>query len=211
MNCFCYFLAEKVTSVITGSVCWPEAWGVCGCHWQSLCASEHSHNRHRQHNTERWKRARHPWLWHGLHPNWCYHQCKTQENAVCWLKQVFKGLYWLNFNLSFHFYSSTKYGNSGGPLVNLVSVNEVLSSYYQLRIISRLKSTLSFQDLEKVIHAFITSRVDYCNSLYLGLPKSLLARLQMVQNAAARLLTGATKTCSHHSNFSVAPLASCLL
>ncbi len=35
--------------------------------------------------------------------------------------------------------------------------------------------------------------MDYCNSLYLGLPKSLLARLQMVQNAAARLLTGAKK------------------
>ncbi len=70
----------------------------------------------------------------------------------------------------------------------------VKNSYYQLRIISRLKSTLSFQDLEKVIHAFINSRLDYCNSLYLGLPKSLLARLQMVQNAAARLLTGAKKT-----------------
>ncbi len=62
-----------------------------------------------------------------------------------------------------------------------------------MRIISRLKSTLSFQDLEKVIHGFITSRLDYCNALYLGLPKSLLARLQMVQNAAARLLTGAKK------------------
>ncbi len=66
----------------------------------------------------------------------------------------------------------------------------VKNSYYQLRIISRLKSTLSFQDLEKVIHAFVTSRLDYCNSLYLGLPQSLLACLQMVQNAAARLLTG---------------------
>ncbi len=69
----------------------------------------------------------------------------------------------------------------------------VKNSYCQLRIISRLKSTLSFQDLEKVILAFITSRLDYCNALYLGLPKSLLARLQMVQNAAARLLTGAKK------------------
>ncbi len=69
----------------------------------------------------------------------------------------------------------------------------VKNSYYQLRIISRLKSTLSFQDLEKVIHAFITSRLDYCNSLYLGLPKSLLAHLPMVQNAAARLLTGAKR------------------
>ncbi len=69
----------------------------------------------------------------------------------------------------------------------------VKNSYYQLRIISRLKSSLSFQDLEIVIHAFITSRLDYCNSLYVGLPQSSLSRLQMVQNAAARLLNSTKK------------------
>ncbi len=36
--------------------------------------------------------------------------------------------------------------------------------------------------------------IDYCNSLYLGLPLSSIARLQIVQNAAARLLTRAKKT-----------------
>ncbi len=41
----------------------------------------------------------------------------------------------------------------------------VKNSYYNLRIISRLKWTLSFQDLEKVIHAFITSLMNYCNFL----------------------------------------------
>lgn len=52
------------------------------------------------------------------------------------------------------------------------------------------------KDLEIVIPAFITSRLDYCNSLYLGLPMSTVNRLHMVQNAAARLLTG-TKKCQH--------------
>ncbi len=44
-----------------------------------------------------------------------------------------------------------------------------------------------------MIHAFVSTRLDYCNSLYVGINQSSLARLQMVQNAAARLLTGVRK------------------
>lgn len=55
------------------------------------------------------------------------------------------------------------------------------------------KNILSSKDLETVIHAFISSRLDYCNSLYLGICHSSLSRLQLVQNAAARLLTGTRK------------------
>lgn len=40
-----------------------------------------------------------------------------------------------------------------------------------------------------VVHAFISSCLDYCNALYLGLSQSLILKLQLVQNAAARLLT----------------------
>ncbi len=57
-------------------------------------------------------------------------------------------------------------------------------------MISRLKPILSFKDLETVIHAFINLRLDYCNSLYVGICQRDLSRLQIVQNAAARLLTG---------------------
>ena len=39
------------------------------------------------------------------------------------------------------------------------------------------------------MHAFISSKLDHCNSLLHGLPKYLLARLQAVQNAAARVVT----------------------
>ena len=40
-----------------------------------------------------------------------------------------------------------------------------------------------------MIHATVTSRLDYCNSLYAGLPTTLTRRLQLVQNAAAQVLT----------------------
>ena len=73
-------------------------------------------------------------------------------------------------------------------------INSVVKNrFYQLRLISKVKSALSFKDLETVIHAFITSRLDYCNSLYDGLPQSSIARLQMVQNAAARILSSTRK------------------
>ncbi|KAF7655733.1 hypothetical protein LDENG_00051840, partial [Lucifuga dentata] len=40
------------------------------------------------------------------------------------------------------------------------------------------------------IRTFISSRLDYCNSLYVGINQSSLSHLQLVQNAAARLLIG---------------------
>src|SRR4029434_7347240 len=65
--------------------------------------------------------------------------------------------------------------------------------FYQLRTIAKIKSFLSPKDLEKVIHSFISSRLDYCNSLCTGISHSSLSRLQLVQNAAARLVTGTRK------------------
>ena len=46
---------------------------------------------------------------------------------------------------------------------------------------------------EKVVHAFITSRLDSCNALLCGSSHGLLHRLQRVQNSAARLVTLARK------------------
>ena len=45
------------------------------------------------------------------------------------------------------------------------------------------------------MHAFITSRLDYCNSLLYGLPDCLISKLQRVQNAAARLIYKAPRFC----------------
>ncbi|XP_067320958.1 uncharacterized protein [Anolis sagrei] len=46
-------------------------------------------------------------------------------------------------------------------------------------------------DLATVVHALVTSRLDYCNALYVGLPLKTARKLQLVQRAAAMLLTGA--------------------
>ena len=46
---------------------------------------------------------------------------------------------------------------------------------------------------ETVVNALVTSRLDNCNALLLGLPKNLLQKLQYVQNSAARLIMGTNK------------------
>ena len=67
------------------------------------------------------------------------------------------------------------------------------SAFYHLKKNSKLKKCFSYVDQEKLIHAFITSRVDYCNGLFTGLPQKTIKHLQIIQNAAARLLTQTKK------------------
>ena len=63
------------------------------------------------------------------------------------------------------------------------------SCFYHLRNIAKIKPVISPSDLEKIMHAFVSSRLDYCNGLYTTLSRSSIHKLQLVQNAAARILT----------------------
>ncbi|CAI5764971.1 Hypothetical predicted protein [Podarcis lilfordi] len=69
-------------------------------------------------------------------------------------------------------------------------VTTAKSTFSHLRRIKQLVPYLSRPNLATAIHAMVTSRLDYCNSLYAGLPLKLSQKLQRVQNAAARLRTG---------------------
>ena len=74
-------------------------------------------------------------------------------------------------------------------------INQVVKmSFFQLRLIAKMKSFVTRKDLEKIVHAFIFTRLDYGNALYYGVHQKTLNRLQLVQNAAARLLTGTRKS-----------------
>ena len=70
------------------------------------------------------------------------------------------------------------------------------AAFYHLhnwRCIRQVRKYLSRDSLITLVHAFITSRLDYCNGLLFGLPKVQIAKLQRVQNAAARLILGIGK------------------
>ncbi len=65
--------------------------------------------------------------------------------------------------------------------------------FFHPKNISKLRPMLSMSNAEMLIHAFMTSRLDYCNALLGGCSARLINKLQMVQNAAARVLTRTRK------------------
>ena len=64
---------------------------------------------------------------------------------------------------------------------------------FHLRRIRTIRRFINRNACEKLIHALISSRLDNANSLLVGLPKRLLNKLQLIQNIAARIVTGARK------------------
>ena len=60
--------------------------------------------------------------------------------------------------------------------------------------IGRIRKYLSQADTERIVHAFVLSKLDYCNSLLYGLPSREIEKLERLQNTAARLTVCMKKT-----------------
>ena len=73
--------------------------------------------------------------------------------------------------------------------------NTCSNAFYYLYNIRRIRKYLSRRSTETLIHSFVSSRVDYCNSLLYGLPAYQLNKLQRVQNALAALIFQESKYC----------------
>ncbi len=68
--------------------------------------------------------------------------------------------------------------------------NVTKTAFFHLRNISKLRNMLSVSDAEKLVHAFMTSRLDYCNALLGGCPASSINKLQIVQMLRLESLPG---------------------
>ena len=75
------------------------------------------------------------------------------------------------------------------------------SPFCHLCNIGRIRKFLSSDATKALVHAFVTSRVDYYNSLLYGLPAIQINKVQGVLNAAARLVSHAPRYC-HFTHFS---------
>ena len=63
------------------------------------------------------------------------------------------------------------------------------STYFHIRNIGKIRNLLSYNACFTIIHALISCRLDYCNSLLHNVPTHKTDRLQRLQNQCARILT----------------------
>lgn len=83
--------------------------------------------------------------------------------------------------------------NIGVIFDETLSLHEHISSVcrsciYHLRNISAIRRLIPQSACESLIHSLVTSRLDYANALFTGLPKYEIDRLQKIQNIAARVI-----------------------
>ena len=72
----------------------------------------------------------------------------------------------------------------------VAQVNQITKScYLHLRAISNIRKYLTNDAAEKLVHAFVTSRLDCNNALLYGIADYLIDKLQLIQNNAARVIS----------------------
>jgi hypothetical protein len=67
---------------------------------------------------------------------------------------------------------------------------------YHIRDLRRIRPCLDHTTAANIATSLVHSKLDYCNSLYLNLPKNELNRLQLIQNTLARIVSK-SKRCDH--------------
>src|SRR6218665_124482 len=67
------------------------------------------------------------------------------------------------------------------------------SCYYQLRQLRVIARSLTFNAAVSLVHVFVFSRLDYCSSIFAGLPGVRMEKLRRVHRTAARRIGGFKK------------------
>lgn len=76
--------------------------------------------------------------------------------------------------------------------------NVTRSSFTHIRDLCRLRRFLSLSTATSLANALVSSRLDYCNSLFYNINQSELQRLQRLQNTVCRIVTRTSRFASVH-------------
>jgi hypothetical protein len=101
-------------------------------------------------------------------------------------------------------YPTASARNLGITFENDLSLNKHISSvcqssFFHIRSLRQIRSSLSLSSAILLANSLVSSRLDYCNSLFFGLPDSAIQRLQRVQNSLARAVFPFTNRRDHIS------------
>ena len=77
--------------------------------------------------------------------------------------------------------------------------------FFHIRRLRKLRSMLDQSSAQRLVSAFILSRIDYCNAVLAGLAATTIAPLVRVLNADAGLVTSINEV--HASEMMITPLA----
>jgi hypothetical protein len=67
-------------------------------------------------------------------------------------------------------------------------INEVRSiSFFHLRRLNNIRDRVPLDCFQSLMHAFVTSRLDYCNALFFALPTESVCKLENLLSAAAKI------------------------
>ena len=88
-------------------------------------------------------------------------------------------------NLGVHFDRELKW---------VLHINCLISNlYHTLRIVTHAWHLLNEEATKMVIQALVLSKIDYCNSIYQGVPTYAIEKLQWIQNMGCRIIKGLQK------------------
>ena len=73
------------------------------------------------------------------------------------------------------------------------------SAFYQIRQLRQIRSSLDVNSAIILSNSLVSSKLDYCNSLFYGLPDCSIARLQRIQNSLARVVYPSVRRHHHIS------------
>jgi hypothetical protein len=73
------------------------------------------------------------------------------------------------------------------------------SSFHQIRQLRQIRSSLDTASTALLATSLVSTKLDYCNSLFYGLPSSTINRIQRIQNSLARVVVPSTRRYHHIS------------
>jgi hypothetical protein len=118
-------------------------------------------------------------------PQQCYKLASStisfQQNSICPSTHV--------RNLGIIFDSTLSYSKHINSLCQ--------TSYLLIGQLRQIRSVLDTNSAKMLANSLISSRLDYCNSLFFGLPDSSIYRLQRIQNTIARVTLPSLKLRDH--------------